>query len=37
MICWPWGLFVVILVGAGCAGALAVFVWYWWLVSGPRR
>jgi hypothetical protein len=37
VVCWPWWLLLIALVGTGLLGAGLCFVWYWWLVSRPRR
>jgi hypothetical protein len=35
MICGPWWLVVVALVGAMLLGLVLSIVWYWWLLSRP--
>ena len=37
MICGPWWLVVVALVGATLLGLVLSIVWYWWLLSRPDR
>jgi len=35
MICLPWWLLVIVVVGAVFCGALACFLFQWWLLSAP--
>jgi hypothetical protein len=35
MLCVPWWLLVVIVVGAGALGFIFHFAWHWWLLSRP--
>ncbi len=37
MICWPWWLVAIAIVGATLLGIVLSFAWYWWLLSRPDR
>jgi hypothetical protein len=35
MVCLPWWLLVLIVIGAVALGFVAHFAWHWWLLSRP--
>jgi hypothetical protein len=37
MLCVPWWLLLVALLGAAALGFIVYFVWQWWLLSRPDR
>jgi hypothetical protein len=35
MVCLPWWLFFLIVIGAVALGIVVHFAWHWWLLSRP--
>jgi hypothetical protein len=35
MVCWPWWLLGLIVIGAFALGVVAHFAWLWWVLSRP--
>jgi hypothetical protein len=35
MVCLPWWLLALVVLGAGALGFIVHFAWHWWLLSRP--